>query len=466
MQQKDFIVPPGWPFIQRKFKCRTRVSPFPFGFPSYLPERQVFKQVISRPSIACMTYVYRRVTAKSFYITRYESPLYSPLSMKKPRRFLHRDVSESELRGFYFCSKPEINLKIEQIPVPNDLPHHWETETDRSVDCSESFSCLANTADSAAAFLTKKPHEPVEFAHRAVGRQDHFKMPGISTYLLRARKFRLSACKSNEEKVNFAVRQSHFSLSHDRLEQDKGMTPEPNMLFRFKKASVEFFAQSFAAPGLESAGIFPCYNGRFRVFRFPYKPDTRTVTPEKALYPEVGEPADYLENSFGDELRTREFRFSFPAISQTAMQSFRITGECAGAARPHRFVNNLASDKIDYLTSKRMLSCQPVCSLAIFSVWINNNRFYKPVYAGSFRLKKVVKSGPQSYMHSRLPDRLSIFQASGQRRTGFTGMDMNGCHWVIMPGSQKKQKQTLTIDKGYFSPTIHSDAQTAFSFIR
>lgn len=436
LQQKDFIVPQGWPISSRLFNCKLKLSPYPFGFPAFLPDIAHFTCLEKQLKMKHCNEPFARAKACCEYILRREKPVHSVLSMKNPRRLIHRSLGPVDFPGDYFvesCLSQPISIKSPEKLL--EFPHQWFGKKLATENQSSGLPVFSGK------FCGQQPVFAVE-----IGRQNHdyavhacqvstnADMPRVKRLLLRAKRFKGKFFEPFQPQVSLkkAIKCSGIKISPVSTESLALL--DCNHSFFFNDLWEPSLNQSFSPAVLAENIQTAIFQARFRLFRFPYRPETTSVNLPATSYPHVEDTPAIVDNFFSDEVRAREFNFCFSSIKQS-LQHYKVGLTRKTGDKSEEFAlssgNPCSTSFIHKFRGKEL----PIRTFPVeFIQQFDLTRLLKPSYSGFFRFKKVIRpvmkfASPLSL--SELQSRLK-FSQSHEKRIHFRGMNTTSPHWVIL----------------------------------
>ncbi len=436
LQQKDFIIPQGWPFSRKSFTCKMKLSPYPFGFPAFIPDTANFACLTSRLTMKHCNEAFAHAKGCCEYILRREKPVHSVLSMKNPRRLIHQGISPVDFPGDYFVES-SLSQQI-SISFPEkilEFPQQWSDEklaTANQISSSPGFSETLSRQQPLFAIEIGRPDN--HYMVRQSRLSTRTDMPIVKRLLLRAKRFKGRFYEPFQPQISLKK-----SLKNSGIKINSGSTGslpllDCNHAFFFNDLWEPQFPQSFSSTILAESKRTPVFHARFRLFRFPYRPEVTHVYLPANSYPQVEDTPMLVDNFFSDEVRAREFNFCFSSIQKSA-QNYRLELTPGIFARSEKFAPSSGNPSFSSFLPRFSGKDMPIRTFPVeFIQKFDLTRFLKPSYSGFFRLKKVIRpmikfsSSPSSPdMQSRLR-----FSQNRENRIRFRGMNTTSPHWVIL----------------------------------
>lgn len=436
LQQKDFIIPQGWPFSRKSFTCKMKLSPYPFGFPAFLPDIAHFACLASQLPMKHCNEAFARVQGCCEYILRREKPVHSVLSMKNPRRLIHKGISPVDFPGDYFIEN--LFSQPTQIYSPEKIlrfPHQWSGEelaTVSQISNSPVFSETLCEQQPLFAIASGRPNNDYKVRQSRLSTKSE--MPIVKRLLLRARRFKGKFFEPFQQQISLKMSPKCSGIKINSWATEPLPLLDCNHAFFFNDLWEPQFRQSFSSTVLAESKQTAVFHARFRLFRFPYRPEVTHVYLPATSYPQVEDTPTLVDNFFSDEVRAREFNFCFSSLQQS-VQNYSLELTSRAFERSEKFASSSGNPGYSSFSTRFPDKDMPI---QIFPVEFIQNfdltRFLKPSYSGSFRLKKVIRPMVKFFSSLSSPDLQSRlrFSQSRENRIRFRGMSTRSPHWVIL----------------------------------
>lgn len=435
LEQKNFIFPQSWPLAIRLFACRLRLHPYPFGFPTFLPEIVRFVCLAPRQQMQHVASPDVKAQSHSDFILRREKPAYSPVSMKQPKRLMHRSISVADLPKDFFMLKPQLkSLSVTAPAAINSFQHAVLHQRFLAADPGRISAAGSNSLEKRDLICASVPIDAIEsYFSRNINHKLLIKMPGISVLLLRARKFRCRFAAQAEPVFRAARLANTLQPATDSLAITKLPLKSMQLDFLFKNWLEKDFNQSFSRSCLAPPTAASLFRGRFRLFRFPYRPEFKLPGFLPGPYACIDDAPVIADDYFADEIRASEFNFCITSTTIHTQQLQGYSEPCNQQPRDVFFINwRAAQDGFMPIITEKILRLQQSAGELVQQ--FNLARLLKAHYSGVFRFKKVVKSlfkliTPPTPAFTSFP--LTLSNSKGNEAT-FSGMYVSSPHWIIL----------------------------------
>ncbi len=324
LAQKNIIPPPDWGKIGKKYDCKLRLNPFPFGFPKFFVMPPSFILLVTRDKYSIKDITIRNIFKESFFVIT-KDKLYLPeLSMKKPRRLLYSEITpKNSPKEFYRKKlKPEI-LLLDQPKTLSSFDYSWKYHKSRDYISEILVSFIQNFVAKTkktlfairkvafSPFLTVNNRLPVSVPET---------MPQVKAFSIRNINFELET-KCGKLVENGFMEKIKTTFSNSGL---TFLVPEfetKEMFSPMKNVNIWTFYQHInkSYPANE---VLPSYTIRFRTFHFPYVPESEITITKKLLFAKDFDYSSFNSCKFQEEFRVTQFEFGSFEIQECYCKSF------------------------------------------------------------------------------------------------------------------------------------------------
>ena len=307
MPARHFIIPDFAAKSLRQFYCRISLLPHPFGFPAFSFSEPRFYSLCSQPVFAPDKPQTGNLTGTGSFILKKDPLFLPPLSMKNPRRLLYNHLNPARAsKEFYLVGNLALKGSICPAPGIADFLHTWH---------GISGDCImpAGTEKFHRRLRLRQPllhHLPATTAKHSYGLKPCDTgapvMPRITRLLLRARRFSTAVTQASTACgiLPFA------KLFRPCLQVPVPARPvgnEPQRQFSIFNGDISRLQQAPVFNDDVAASFKIQYHARFRSFRFPWRPEIRTIPikTEEPGQPETGISVTAI--ALPDDLRSTAF---------------------------------------------------------------------------------------------------------------------------------------------------------------
>lgn len=322
--QKNIIPPPGWRKLYKKYVCKLRLGPYPFGFPQFTFSPPLFTPLTTRDIYNIKDYYVKNIYKETDFILT-KARLYLPeLSMKQPRRLLHNYLTaQNSPKEFYVIEFDETVPKQNQPKKIEKFNYSWSEEKCSSWKCGmdNRFSMFGKFRDKRILIDTQKLKK-VKYVtvETKLGNINEATMPKIKGFLLKSRPFKAKRTEGliiqsnliNDYKSLFGYLKCKIGIAN---------LCSKNYICQMEPMRAILLHQSFT-PSPNSIEFVYTYMARFRSFLFPYVPDSLYCLEKKERYAPI---QDYGKNyicRFQEDFRLSQFDFETVEINSFYSNSF------------------------------------------------------------------------------------------------------------------------------------------------
>lgn len=402
LPQKHFIVPSTGQISSRPYSCRMRLSPYPFGFPGFLPEIIIFKQLAKRKPLAQKFEPNVRQEVKTDFLLNNTHSRHGPLSMKKPRRWLFSELGTSEFCGNFFklpyftqtskLSQPEISRKLKHpLYTLNKVATEAKdpVSLDLKIISNYSYSCQTKTASDTPAFFM-----------RADSGNCAITMPAVRKILLRIRKIKVQRCSFESFQAQMPLSTQSMRFSHHRPGKKSAKICFSPLNFLFYQCFPDNFAHdSFKFSDKKTQHGESLFKARFRGLRFPYRPDFANFSAIKNDFRDFLDSNQTMENSFFDSARVSELDFSSDKVIHLPLNRAGFTKFPANDGYSKFCFNSVLQKEEPPTLRCEAQPIMPVKRRIEFCEYYNEKKFLTPVFKSFFRLKKVFRLNQKTFSY-------------------------------------------------------------------
>ncbi|KAF1080703.1 MAG: hypothetical protein GQF41_3113 [Candidatus Rifleibacterium amylolyticum] len=274
--QRHFITPTEWQSSVKKYQCRVKLAPYPFGFPGFKLPAFPFAPIESAVSFTYLLLNQIRIDVRDRYFPVREKVFLPPLSLKNPRRFLFTDRSrinnelyrepDAPLQGILSSAKKIVwfdhDWGMRKYRVLSDnlcFNPLRARQRNRYADCFAS----GKIADDCSSIAPSQPK--IELL-----------MPGVRRLLLRcARFFEAERFDSDFTEIDMIRLETIARLPHQQAIRAREAFTECN-------SSLHFYSPRRYRPETAYPTMKNCcpgnlsYKQRLRTYNFPWRPETAT----------------------------------------------------------------------------------------------------------------------------------------------------------------------------------------------
>ena len=355
--QKDIIPPPSWKKEIKNYICRLKLGPYPFGFPSFSQNPPHFYVLTTRDRYSIKDtnndYIYRE---SSFILTK--DRLYLPdLSMKKPKRMLHSEITAKNSPKEYYTSKAEQKcLQQNQPKAIGSFKHSWlyeQSETNR-IKNNQAFFIYQRIRNRKYLFKRiKTDNKPYAIKDNYLTNNLKPAMPQVNRFLIKKSVYKLAKSEGTiiqNGYINYWSSKIPFKL------KDKTIPSfvSKNLGCRITKQKdwtlPQYFPDTYPANETEIK-----YSARFRSFHFPYIPEISFVYEKAVSYSKISDDSILNSCKFQEDFRVSQFDFGLAEILNNEIDNYNSNN-----VNKTRFVENIyfESDKIITRINKEYI--QPI----------------------------------------------------------------------------------------------------------
>ena len=321
--QKDIIPPPGWKKEIKTFNCRLKLGPYPFGFPDFAFNPPYFYQLTTRDKYSIkdtnIDYIYK----ESLFILTKDKLYVHDLSMKKPKRILHTDITPKNSPKEYYASKNDKNLKQDQPIKINTFSYSWQKEKPikEVTEGLSLFFIYQRVRNRKYLFKKLKTGESKYLI------KDNYLTGTLNTIMPQINRFLIKKSAYKLAKAEGSIVQNGFT-NYWNSKIPFSLKKETNPTFVAKNLGChiarqkdwtlpQFFPDTYPAKETEVL-----YTARFRSFRFPYIPEMSFVHEKAVLFAKEPDDTALYSCKFQEDFRVSQFDFGLTDIQSIYTNRF------------------------------------------------------------------------------------------------------------------------------------------------
>lgn len=346
IEQRNFINPPAWEFTKKTYRCRIRLSPYPFGFPTFNQPVERFQPIESAVSFAYLLLDRIRILIFDSYFPAREKVFLPPLSLRNPRRFLYPETGSLQKENYLEADNDQSG-KIDKPEAIVTFSHNWGMQRYRTLNSNMAYNPLL-------ARYRHKQHsgfnaDRLESKHHFISLDEEIHdmcMPGIRRLLLRCARFFDMEHHCYELNLIKPESLNHFARIHfqQKISQyEKFACPSPRLHFYSPKAyrnTVDFPVQNKCAEQIT-------YKIRYRTYSFPWKPETRL--PELTVDYCAAEEPQLDRLTFFDQIGLNSCFMSFAQLTTSSQIALGERADSDYLRRYNSFLHSPTdSHKVSY----------------------------------------------------------------------------------------------------------------------
>ncbi len=314
--QKDIIPPPGWKKEIKKYICRLKLGPYPFGFPDFAFNPPYFYLLTTRDKYSIKDTITDYIYKESFFILTKDKLYVHDLSMKKPKRILHSELTAKNSPKEYYTSKQyDKNLKQDQPQKIDSFFYSWQKEKpiqeiNKEISLFSLYQKIRNKK-----YLFKKLR--AENSKYIIN--DNYLniclnsiMPQIHRFLIKKSLYKLAKAEGSVIQNGF-IKYWDSKISFLLKKEANPTFISKNLGCRIVRQKdwtlPQFFPDTY--PANETKVL---YSARFRSFRFPYIPEMSFVHEKAVLFAKEAEDTSLYSCKFQEDFRVSNFDFGLTEI--------------------------------------------------------------------------------------------------------------------------------------------------------
>ena len=322
--QKDIIPPPGWKKEIKKFICRLKLGPYPFGFPDFAFNPPYFYQLTTRDQYSIKDTTIDYIYKESFFILTKDKLYVHDLSMKKPKRILHSDITPKNSPKEYYASKPNDKyLKQDQPQMISAFTYSWQKDKPiKEINNGTSLFSLYPRIRNRK-FLFKKLRSG---SSKYLINDNYLNicfnpiMPQINRFLIKKSVYKLAKAAGSVIQKGF-INNLDSKLPLSLKKEDSPTFVSKNLGCRIVRQKdwtlPQYFPDTYPANETEVL-----YTARFRSFRFPYIPEMSFVHEKAVLFAKETEDTALYSCKFQEDFRVSQFDFGLTEIHNLYTNKF------------------------------------------------------------------------------------------------------------------------------------------------
>lgn len=318
LSQKNIIPPPGWKKINKKYNCKLKLGPFPFGFPNFSIVPPVFITLTTRDKYAIKDFRIDNIFKESFFILTKTKLYLHELSMKKPKRLLFTDITpQNSPKEYYRSKQKQAPLQLDKPASIKDFFYTWKFEKSRQYITTifNKFLIEENNKTKKHLFVSSEI-EKSSYNINSNYLPDTIEspMPNIEKLMLIAPIHSLNNGKGLIN-LNGLI---HSLLSYFKIIKTNIINPGflHKELFSGMKESKEWIFTQKIQKTYPAKEIISKYTTRFRTFHFPYIPETHIKLDGKLIFADELDYTSYYSCKFQEDFRLSQFDFGLLEIQK------------------------------------------------------------------------------------------------------------------------------------------------------
>lgn len=435
LSQKNIIPPPGWKKINKKYVCKLKMGPFPFGFPDFSIVPPVFIALTTRDKYAIKDIIIENIYKESLFILTKTKLYLHELSMKNPKRLLFTSITpKNSPKEYYRAKGKQAPLQLDRPTAIKDFSYSWEHEKSRRY-----ISIIFNHYLIEEKNRTKKHL----FVSSILEKSSYYiksnylpssiysPMPNIEKLMLRAPIHSLNNGKATINLNGFI----HSLLSYFKVLKTNLTNPGflYKELFSEMKQSKEWIFTQKILKTYPAKEIAPIYTTRFRTFHFPYIPETQINLNENINFAKEFDYTSYYSCKFQEDFRLSQFEFGLNELQKIDNDLFN----CDNLIKTD-IINNFETEAKEFY--KNALNCYIQTNTYGFHI----NKFDIPSYYQHLitpRFFKIREKFSFKYMRRRkalsLIRQIKIAKLPNEKyynlkSSPVSSMESPSFHWIIL----------------------------------
>ena len=322
--QKDIIPPPGWKKEALKFICRLKLGPYPFGFPDFAFNPPYFYLLTTRDKYNIKDKNIDYINKESFFILTKDKLYVHDLSMKKPKRILHSDITPKNSPKEYYTSKPNDKyLKQDQPQMIKSFNFSWLKERpikeiNNGISLFTSYQRIRNRKYLLKRLRTGNSKYLINDNYLNISLKTI--MPQINRFLIKKSAYKLAKAPGivvQKGYINYLDTKIPFALKKENNPTFVSKNLGCHIARQKDWTLPQFFPDTY--PANESEIL---YTARFRSFRFPYIPEMSFVHEKAVLYAKETDDTALYSCKFQEDFRVSQFDFGLTEIQSIYTNKF------------------------------------------------------------------------------------------------------------------------------------------------
>lgn len=435
LPQKNFIIPAAWSKTAKAFKCRLRLLPHPFGFPEFTQLPPQFSCLAGEMRFKVANARAERADLPGHFILRREKVYLPPISMKNPRRLLYTSINQANSpREFYIARGNAPCLQIDRPTAISAFSYPWLHPSAKTrLLIEQSVRQRSAARQRTASLQTRKLPEDKPAYFNLPATSSSFTMPQIKRLLLRARRFGIARLKP-EQSLNALPSSVGPSFKHRSPALLRNVFRKYELDFGLYKIKDSFFVQEFPTGTPGPVCSQASFRARFRVLRFPYRPDFVAAYPSSEDFSAVEQLVEIQNDEFADEIRASEFVFQMPEVGGLLPDSCQTRFKTVEKAPITFTATKAAPQGMTFAYRRSPFMPKVTCAPQDLYHFINPDTFFRFAEKTGMRLRKAVRN--YSFRHpagtGTLQPPQARFTGYGLNDTPVAALSMDSLHWIIM----------------------------------
>lgn len=461
----DFSAPPDWEKSWRKFSCKLRLMPFPFGFPCF-SHRHFLPKLMSSPfAPQPQSESVTNIKAQPLYSFSNAKHYYHPLSQKMPKRWLYSFALDETFKAENY--KRPFNELFLDVSAPRPLKefaYNWYVQKTAKL-FYPTRPLDQNKIWPEKIYLAEQRFDIPAYSQRVAKNLENVEYIGIRRFLLQIPNNFEARFKDEPFSLHSSCVRKLFKP--DDVKYCKSSKPPFLTLYRSFSIicrDVLAFGQKLSSNEKLGQGKPNRFNAMFRVFRFPYVPEYSKAKSE--FYEDwfsLEDASTEINDSFSDDIRATQISCAFEILQNSL--DFTLTS-LPVPFKPKINHSSLGPEPIsDSMFNPEMFLCGriKIASKKRDASIQAKYLFFPRPKAGNFQYLPQPSQKPISTFSRSVPQRLALnYILRSRSDQDFTRQDPGSIHWVIMlKNFMHISQQALRYGKTGFNKA--STTQSAFA---